>query len=69
MLLAGLGATLRGHLAGKPVGDPTMMSGWFLVQGRDVLWEHVHEHAGDPRRWEELALAWASLRRAERPVG
>lgn len=66
VLWAGVRAALRGHGVGKPVGDPTMMSGWFLVHGNDVLWEHVHEHAGAPRRFFPVARAWAAHRDAEK---
>ena len=59
-LWAGLVATLRGHGPGRPIGDTTMMSGWFLVQGDALLWDHVHEHAGESRHWDELADAWAA---------
>jgi len=57
--LAGLKSTLKGHGIGRPVGDPLMLSGWFLVDGDAVLWEHVHADSGDARRWDELAQAWA----------
>ena len=59
--VAGLKAAARGHGIGRPVGDPIMMSGWFLVAGSDVTWEHVHGHAGSERRFEEAERAWASL--------
>jgi len=57
---AGLRAALRGHGVGRPVGDPRMLSGWFLVRDRNVVWSHPHEHAGAPRRWGELAQARAT---------
>lgn len=60
VFLAGLDAAMRGHGIGRPVGDPMMMSGWFLVDGPSVLWEHVHEHAGAPRSWDELERVRAS---------
>ena len=62
VLWAGLQAALRGHGVGKPVGDPRMMSGWFLVHGSRVLWEHIHKHAGDMRRFDDAARAWAPIR-------
>ncbi|MBC8451582.1 MAG: AhpC/TSA family protein [Planctomycetes bacterium] len=55
VLLAGLKARRFG--VGRPVGDPRMMSGWFLVDGDEVVWSHVHAHAGEERRFEELAAA------------
>lgn len=46
---------------GRPVGDPLMMSGWFLVDRSGAIsWSHRHEHAGAERRWGELAAAGAA---------
>ena len=45
--LSGLRATMKGHLAGKPVGDPMTMPGLFLVQGEHLLWRHRFRHAGE----------------------
>jgi hypothetical protein len=59
VLLAGLKARRFG--VGKPVGDPLVMSGWFLVEGGRVVWEHRHEHAGAERRYDELAAALGEL--------
>jgi len=42
---------------GKPVGDPFRKSGWFLVDDARVIWSQVHEHAGEERRYAELAAA------------
>ena len=58
VVVAGLKAMRHG--VGKPVGDPLVMSGWFLVHGGRVVWEHRHEHAGAPRRYEELRAAVAA---------
>ena len=62
VFLAGLQSALKGHGIGKPVGDPIQMSGWFLVDRKKILWRHVHEHAGAPRRWEALEDAWSAAR-------
>lgn len=45
--LAGLRASLKGHAAGRAVGDPWRMPGAFLVRGDQVLWSHTYRHAGD----------------------
>lgn len=42
-----LRAASKGHVVGKPVGDPWQMPGLFLVQGPDVLWAHDFAHIGD----------------------
>jgi len=62
VFLAGMQSALKGHGIGRPVGDPLIMSGWFLLEGRRIRWRHVHVHAGDPRRWNGLERAWADLR-------
>jgi len=51
VLLAGFRARRFG--VGRPVGDPLMMSGWFLLDGDRILWKHVHAHAGEKRRFSE----------------
>lgn len=48
---SGLGAFREGHRVGRPVGDPFMMSGSFLIAGDHVLAEHRHAHPGDDRDW------------------
>lgn len=57
VLWAGIKARRFG--VGKPVGDPLVMSGWFLVQGDRLTWSHVHGHAGEARRFGELRAAYA----------
>ena len=60
VFLAGLKA-LR-HGVGRPVGNPLLQSGWFLVAGDEVVWAHVHEHVGVERRGEELTAVYRDLR-------
>ena len=31
----------------KPVGDPWIMPGLFLVDGPNIVWHHDFKHAGD----------------------
>lgn len=57
-LLAAVRSLFAGHGGGRPVGDPWMMSGWFLVHAERVLWSQVHEHSGEARRYDELERAW-----------
>ncbi len=47
VIACGLRATLKGHGAGKPVGDPWILPGLFLVEGDRILWDHRARHAGD----------------------
>ncbi len=59
-----LRAAGKGHVVGKPVGDPWQMPGLFLVKGQDVLWAHDFAHIGDhpdftimPKLVADLAVA------------
>lgn len=58
---SGLKAVLSGHLPGRPVGDPLVLSGQFLVRGGEVLWENRHAHPGDERRHDELLDVFRAL--------
>ena len=60
VLLAGLKAMRHG--VGKPVGNPLRMSGWFLIDDGELVWSHVHEHAGAPLRFDEVTAAHAGRR-------
>jgi hypothetical protein len=44
-------ALTKGNHIGKPIGDPWIMPGAFLVHGRDVLWSHPFRHQGDSPDW------------------
>ena len=63
---SGLQAMLRGNGIGLPVGNPLRMSGWFLVHENEIVWSHVHEHAGSERDYEGLERAIADLREEAR---
>jgi len=44
-------AMAKGNFVGKPVGDPWIMPGVFLVQGNEILWSHHFRHQGDHPDW------------------
>ncbi|MCB0286452.1 MAG: hypothetical protein KDE57_07350 [Calditrichaeota bacterium] len=48
-------ATAKGHTIGKPVGDPMVMPGLFLVKGESVLWTHKFNHIGDHPDFAKVA--------------
>ncbi len=52
--LRGIGAAIKGHGVGLPVGDPLVMPGSYLVQDDRVLWSHDAQHAGDHPDYEKL---------------
>ncbi len=45
--LAGVRATLKGHVGGRATGDPWTMPGLFLVLDDRILWRRDFRHAGD----------------------
>jgi hypothetical protein len=47
LVACGLRAAKNGSYGGKPVGDPRMMPGAFLVVGSQILWEHNYRHIAD----------------------
>jgi hypothetical protein len=59
----GVRATVKGHTIGKPVGDPWIMPGLFLVAPSGaVLWQHDFGHAGDHPDFGRIpALAHAAV--------
>ena len=60
----GVRAARKGHLIGKPKGDPWVMPGLFLVQGAQILWQHDFAHAGDHPDFAALPRLpeWQSVR-------
>jgi peroxiredoxin len=67
-LLAGARATLAGHAQGlgRPIGDPTMLPGTFVIDQRGhVAYAHYAAHAGDQTPTEAIVAAVRdSLRQA-----
>jgi hypothetical protein len=54
----GVRALSKGHFVGKPVGDPLMLPGVFLVEDGMITWQHDFKHAADHPNWQALpALA------------
>jgi len=47
-------ALVKGHMMTKPVGDPWLMPGAFLVQGDQIVWAHRFKHQGDRPDWRAL---------------
>ena len=56
--LAGL-SSIR-HGLGRPVGDPLMLAGSFVVHGADVIAADIAEHSGSVPDLDRLVLAAAS---------
>jgi hypothetical protein len=40
-------ARAHGNRGGKPVGDPRLMPGLFVVVGDRIVWQHDYRHIGD----------------------
>ena len=59
---AGLRALSKGHLVGRPVGDPLVLPGLFLVAEHQILWHHEFAHSGDlPKESALVAAVEAAL--------
>jgi hypothetical protein len=56
---AAVRSMLRGNFVGRPVGDPLVMPGLFLVQGERILWEQEIDHIG---RMPDMAAIAATAR-------
>ena len=50
----GVRATLKGSFIGRPVGDPWIMPGLFLVRNDQILWQRDFRHAGDHPDWATI---------------
>ena len=48
-------AMAKGHVMTKPIGDPWLMPGVFLVRGDgEIVWSHQYEHQGDNPDWSKV---------------
>jgi hypothetical protein len=50
----GIRATRGGHKQGKPVGDPLIKPGLFLVEGNQVTWKFIPDQLGGLPRLDEV---------------
>lgn len=57
VLACGLQAAKNGSYGGKPVGDPRMMPGMFLVEGGRIVWQHDYRHIGDHPDFEKILIS------------
>lgn len=57
VFLRGIVATLKGHILGRPEGDPFQMPGAFLVEDGEIVKAYRHEHAASRPDYCELATS------------
>ena len=50
----GIRAASKGNFIGKPMGDPQLLPGAFLVHSNQIVWEHRAKHAGDSPDWKAV---------------
>ena len=50
----GIRASRNGHKAGKPVGNPFVMPGLFLVENECVTWKFIPDHMGSLPRVADI---------------
>lgn len=53
----GLVALFKGNFVGRPTGNETQMPGAFVVRGREVLFSHRADHAGDHPDFDAMRRA------------
>lgn len=56
---AGWRALRKGHGIGRPVGDPRVLPGLFLIRDTVVVWRHDFAHAGEHPDWNAVREAAA----------
>ena len=61
---AGLRSVLKGNFVGRPVGDPWMMPGYFLLEDGSIRWSYRPKHAGDHPALEAIPET-AGIREAQ----
>lgn len=54
--LRGLTALLKGHIMGRIIGDPWLLSGLFLVRDETIIWEHRAQHSADHPDFDGIAM-------------
>jgi hypothetical protein len=59
----GMRALSKGHGLGRPVGDPLVMPGAFLLRGSEVLWGYRGKDAADHPDWTDIPRILAESRR------
>lgn len=53
--VCGLRASAKGNNIGRTIGDPWLMPGLFLVQGKQIIWQHNFRHIGDHPEFAAIA--------------
>lgn len=68
--LCGLRAVSKGNLQplAKPIGDPWLMPGCFLVRDGSILWRHDFLHAGDHPDFTRIPAIAAGLANDASPL-
>jgi hypothetical protein len=50
----GVEAMAKGNFIGKPVGDPLVLPGYFLIYDQQVIWEYRSKHSADHPDFHQL---------------
>ncbi|MEW6125945.1 MAG: AhpC/TSA family protein [Acidobacteriota bacterium] len=54
VIARGVQAAAKGNFVGKPVGDTTILSGYFLIQKNQIVWQYLSKHSGDHPDFKQL---------------
>ncbi|MFN8498951.1 MAG: peroxiredoxin-like family protein [Anaerolineae bacterium] len=57
----GIRAASKGNFIGKPMGDPQLLPGAFLVQHGRIVWAYRARHAGDNPNWAKVPQLEAAV--------
>lgn len=60
VLSCGLRAARKGHSLGRPMGDPLLLAGQFLIESGRITWSHYSRHAADDP--DPITVPWPSPR-------
>lgn len=50
----GIEAAAKGNFIGKPVGDPLVLPGYFLIYDNKIVWQYLSQHSADHPDFHKL---------------
>ncbi len=50
----GIEAMAKGNFIGKPVGDPLVLPGYFLIYDQQIIWQYLSQHSADHPDFHKL---------------
>jgi hypothetical protein len=50
----GIEAAAKGNFIGKPLGDPLVLPGYFLIYDNQIIWQYLSQHSADHPDFHQL---------------